>query len=409
MVLRPFSMFTGETLVGQNASFWRSLRESFSRSEFAVPANNLLVQTIRDRAVSNSPPVWMMRQAGRYLPEFRALRAENDFVKVCKDPDLASEVTIQPWRRYASGSLCEIAKSLPYSDITSSKALDAVIVFSDILTIPAALGQSLEMVPGRGPVLSPALSADSLDPLPSLSASAINEQLGYVYDAVFATRVKLNSAVPVIGFSGAPWTLFSYMVEGGGSKTWAKARVSFYKRVAADPDFLKPLEDVIVQYLIGQYDAGADVLQIFDTNADELPASIYGEIVMAGLVRIVKSIKAARPDALVAVFPKDYRGNQGLGELALVSDVLGVGWKEPIGNFADRVEKAVGCERMPVIQGNLDPAMLLTGDKVLIEEAVKEMRAAMQGRSWIANLGHGMMPEMNPMMAKMFLETVKGM
>jgi uroporphyrinogen decarboxylase len=372
-----------------------------SRKSFPAVKNDLLLRVCREEGPVAETPVWMMRQAGRYLPEFKALRAENEFVKVCKDAHLASEVTVQPWRRFASGELCEVARSLPWAEVTAENALDAVIVFSDILTIPAALGQTLTMVPGKGPVLTPA--GDAFRQVsPEDVSRFVEDELGYVFDAVFASRMKIHSAVPVIGFSGAPFTLFSYMVEGGGSKTWAAARAAFYRRIREDPHFLKPIESVVAQYLIGQYDAGADMLQLFETNADELPAEVYSEFVVPGLRRIVAQVKQSRPEAIVALFAKDYRR---LEDLADFPDVLGVGWKDDIATVLAKI-KARGLSKVPVLQGNLDPAVLLSGDLEILHK-VKELKIKMKNEKWIANLGHGMMPEMNPSMAKTFLQAVK--
>ena len=358
---------------------WRSLRQEFlsSGKKFRSPKNDLLLRVAKGEIVK-TPPVWMMRQAGRYLPEFKEIRAENDFVKVCKDPDLASEVTIQPLTRFRG-------------------LLDAVIVFSDILTIPMALGQQVEMIPGKGPVVSPKLS--TVKQISDLNFKPdIEDTLGYVFDAIFATRTKIDSEVPVIGFSGAPWSLFGYMVEGGGSKTWAQARRWVYAHPAETRYILSALNDVIVEYLVGQFDAGASILQVFDTNGGELPPKLYQELCVPGLLDIAARVKALRPEALLMVFPKDVYALESFGDSQY--DVVGVSWKDD----PERVRRILPGK---VLQGNLDPAVLLSNDKQIIKRQVVEMLNSFGTGSHIANLGHGMMPEMNPDMARWFLEAVK--
>ena len=320
----------------------------------------------------------MMRQAGRYLPEFRHVRAEHNFVKVCKDPELASEVTIQPLIRFQG-------------------LLDAVIVFSDILTVPMAMGQHVEMIPGKGPVVSPKL--ETLDCLKNLNFTPdVEGTLGYVFDAIFATRMQIDSKVPVIGFSGAPWSLFGYMVEGGGSKTWAAARTWVYRHRSDTERVMHAITDIVVEYLVKQYDAGASILQVFDTNGGELPPALYNELCVPGLLEIAARVKRQRPDALLMAFPKDVLDLQLFAESQY--DVIGVSWK-------DHPERARNLLPGKTLQGNLDPAVLLSNDREVIQREVWNMMDKFGTERYIANLGHGMMPEMNPEMAKWFLEAVK--
>jgi len=358
---------------------WRALRTEFvaSGQKFRTPQNDLLLRVAKGE-FAEVPPVWMMRQAGRYLPEFREIRAEHDFIRVCKDPELASEVTIQPYRRF--GDL-----------------LDAVIVFSDILTLPMAMGQDVAMVPGKGPVLSPKM--DSLDIMRSFNLTPdVESSLGFIFDAIFATRSKIDSAVPVIGFSGAPWSLFGYMVEGGGSKTWAQARRWIYQNPKESKELMSALTDLIIKYLICQFDAGASVLQVFDTNGGELPPNIYAEICVPDLLRIADEVKRHRPEAILVVFPKDVVDLEIFGNSKY--DVVGVSWK-------DEPSRVRGILPGKILQGNLDPAVLLTQDSDVIRAEVKKMMEAFGKGRYICNLGHGMMPEMNPEMAEMFLRAVK--
>ncbi|KAF4675025.1 hypothetical protein FOL47_008336 [Perkinsus chesapeaki] len=342
------------------------------------PKQNRLLRAARGEEVDEIP-VWIMRQAGRYLPEFRALRAEHDFVKVCQNPDLASEVTIQPFRRFAK--------------------LDACIVFSDILTIPMAMGQHLEMVPGTGPVLSPKLERPEdinkfLNLTPNVSGS-----LAYVYDAIFATVSKLNNELTVIGFCGAPWSLFCYMVEGGGSKTWSKARSWLYSYPEDAKKVMDAIANICIDYLIHQYDAGAKILQVFDTNGGEITPDCYKEFCIDNFKRIPTEVKRKRPNALVIGFPKDVQ------DLALLEDsdydVISLTWRK-------RPEEARKELPGKVLQGNLDPAMLYS-PKATVTKAVLENIKAFGGErsKYIANLGHGMMPDMSPEMAGYFIDAVK--
>jgi uroporphyrinogen decarboxylase len=377
---------------------WNTLRTEFLRKKQVFPSikNDLLLRTCRKETLPGEEiPVWMMRQAGRYLPEFRSKRAENDFVKVCRDPNLASEVTIQPFRRFSQQTLAVEDRHLPFNDILGSNLLDAVIVFSDILTIPNACGQNLEMIPGRGPVLTPYLCEENQESFnfePDIEIS-----LGYVFDAIFATRSRLDSAVPVIGFSGAPWTLLSYMVEGGGSKTWAKARTFLYSSRKVNK-ILDQLTDCVVQYLVKQYDAGASMLQVFETNAGELPPDIYREICFPLMKRIASDLRRMRPEAILAVFPKDYLYIEDFEESDF--DVVGVSWKDSLARCSQLLPSKV-------LQGNLDPAILLTDDKSVIANKVARMLSEKPDGRYIANLGHGMMPEMTPKQAFWFLESLK--
>ncbi|KAF4695633.1 hypothetical protein FOZ63_000183 [Perkinsus olseni] len=342
------------------------------------PKQNRLLRAARGEEVDEIP-VWIMRQAGRYLPEFKALRAEHDFVKVCQDPDLASEVTIQPYRRF--------------------NKLDACIVFSDILTIPMVMGQHLEMVPGTGPVLSPKLETPAdIDKFLNL-APDVAEGLGYVYDAIFATVSKLQNELTVIGFCGAPWSLFCYMVEGGGSKTWSKARAWLYSYPEDAKRVMAAITDICIEYLVNQYDAGAKILQVFDTNGGEITPDCYLEFCLENFKRIPVEVKRQRPDALLIGFPKDVQDLTLFEDSAY--DAISVTWRK-------RAEEARRELPGKVLQGNLDPAMLYSPAAVVKEAVEANVNAFGGGRSkYIANLGHGMMPDMTPEMAGNFIDAIK--
>jgi len=323
------------------------------------PANDRLLRAARGEEVDR-PPKWMMRQAGRYLPEYRAVLERYDFFTVCRNASLVAEVTLQPYRRYPS--------------------LDSLIVFSDILVIPVAMGMPCKMVPETGPKFDFALSTpvdmDRLNLTPN-----IEESLGYVFDAVYWTQHRVNNEVPVIGFSGAPWTLMGYMVEGGAVRSFAQAKKWVYLYPEATRKLLLALRDIVVEYLIGQYDAGAPLLTVFDTNCGELPPSVYTEFCVEDLKYIATEVKRRRPHALMSVFPKD-------GEIGVFNDsdfdVIGVSWT------ASPAEARRQCPDK-TLQGNLDP-FILYADPALVRRTAERMAEEFGVQRYIANLGHGMLP-----------------
>lgn len=342
------------------------------------PVNNLILRVARGEVVTDQIPVWLMRQAGRYLPEFHTVRSKHDFVTVCKSPALSAELTVQPFTRFA-----------PH--------LDACIVFSDILTIPAAMGQNLEMIKGDGPKLTPRLvDPDSLASL-SLKIDVVSS-LGYVGEAIKESIKLVNNQVPVIGFSGAPWTLFTYMVEGGGSRSWTESRAWLYKYPTESRRLLTAITDIVIEYLIMQIDAGSELLQVFDTNAGELPPHIYQEFAVPDLVRIAEEVKKRRPGkASLICFPKDCTNLAPFNESEY--DVISVSWK------TDAKVARMQCPGK-VLQGNMDPAVMYAGDAA-IKSRVDAMISEFGRVRYIANLGHGMMPDMNPGMVESFIRAVK--
>jgi len=330
-----------------------------SRQPWPAPANDRLLRAARGEPVDR-PPKWMMRQAGRYLPEYRAVLARYDFFTVCKNPSLVAEVTLQPYRRYPS--------------------LDSLIIFSDILVIPVAMGMGCRMVPETGPKFDFALTTpESLSQI-NLTPN-VEESLGYVFDAVYWTKHRVKNEVPVIGFSGAPWTLMGYMVEGGAVRSFGQAKKWLYLYPEESRKLLAALRDVIVEYLIGQYDAGAPLLTIFDTNCGEVPPGIYEEFCVPDLKYIATEVKRRRPHALLSVFPKD-------GEIGVFNDsdfdVVGVSWT------ASPKEARRQCPDK-TLQGNLDP-YILYADPAVVRATAERMAKEFGVHRYIANLGHGMMP-----------------
>lgn len=311
------------------------------------------------------PPVWFMRQAGRYLPEYRATRAQaGSFLDLCFKPDLAAEVTLQPIRRYD---------------------LDAAILFADILLVPHALGQSLSFVDGEGPRLDPAMTPAMLD---GFRGRNVVEALAPVFETVRLTRAALDPAKALIGFAGAPWTVATYMLSGGPGRDPAALRAVYYR----DPSFVTALIDVLaeatVEYLVAQVDAGADAVQLFDTWAGGLPWPVLDAVSAEPMDRIARAVKKARPGTPVIFFPK------GVGEKAseyalLACDAVGV-------DFAmDPVWARSHLSPHKTVQGGLDPLLVVQGGPAM-EKAAASLLRLFHDVPYVFNLGHGFVPETPP-------------
>ncbi len=314
-------------------------------------------------------PVWIMRQAGRYLPEYLKTRAEaGSFMNLCQTPELACEVTLQPLRRYD---------------------LDAAIIFSDILTIPDAMGLKLYFVTGEGPKFEhPVRSAGDIRKLPR---PEIGESLGYVMEAVALTRRELGGKVPLIGFSGSPWTLATYMIEGGSSKTFSKAKKLIYQDPQIAHLLLEKLADTVRDYLNAQIESGAQAVQIFDTWGGALSAQAYREFSLHYMARIVSGLKRENEGRKVPVILFSKGCNTQLEALAETGcDALGVDWTITLGEARRRVGDRVA------LQGNLDPSILLAGKEVIRREAANTLESFGQGEGHVFNLGHGITPDVDP-------------
>lgn len=334
--------------------------------------NDLILRAARGEKTERTP-VWMMRQAGRILPEYRAVREKlSGFIELVKTPELACEVTLQP------------------VDILG---VDAAIIFSDILVIPEAMGLPYEMVEKRGPWF-PKTIRNQKDLAQIHIAPA--EELSYVTDAIRLTKRELNGRVPLIGFAGAPWTIFAYMTEGSGSKTFSIPRSLLYNEPAFSHKFLQMITDSTIAYLKAQIAAGADMVQIFDSWAGILPASHYSEFSM----RYIRQICEAITEVPVTVFAKGaFFALEEMGQLPCRT--IGLDWNMDI----KKARKAVGPDK--TLQGNLDPAALYA-DKEEIIRQTNIMLEAFSPYPHIANLGHGLYPDINPDHAKVFVDTVKG-
>lgn len=334
--------------------------------------NQLLLQALRGEKVQR-PPVWMMRQAGRYLPDYIHLRNQYDFFTRVQTPELACAITLQP---------------------VDQVGVDAAIIFSDILVIPQALGTTVLMEEGRGPILPDVITDQkSLDALQTDGAA---DRLEYVYQALSLTKKELNGRVPLIGFAGAPWTLLCYMVEGKGSKTFDKAKQFCFTQPALAHQLLQKITDVTIQYLIRQIKAGADTVQVFDSWSGMLSPNDFHAFAMPYLKQIADAVGDYAP---VILFPK---GSWYALESIMTTKASGVGidWTVPPAFARQWAGPDV------TIQGNFDPAMLLAPIPQ-IKSAVKSMIDAFGTHRYIANLGHGITPNVPVDHARAFVDAVK--
>jgi uroporphyrinogen decarboxylase len=336
--------------------------------------NDLFLKACRREPVERTP-IWIMRQAGRYLPEYRAIREKADFLTMCKTPELAAEVTIQP---------VEII------------GVDAAIIFSDILVIPEAMGMVLEMHEGKGPIFhNPVRDEEDARKLKVIEPE---KDLKYVLDAVELTKKNINGRVPLIGFSGSPWTLLTYMVEGKGTKSFAHVKKLIYNNPKLAHQLLEKISDAAAEYLSAKIEAGADAVQIFDTWGGVLSQHDFKEFSLQYMEKIIAKIK--RTNEPVIVFAKGVHSH--LDELASCgADVLGLDWTMDIGE----VRKTVGDK--VALQGNLDPTVLYAEKDKIKNETKRVLESFGNGTGHIFNLGHGILPNIDPENAKALVQFVK--
>lgn len=337
-----------------------------------VLKNDLLLRTARGEQVER-PPVWLMRQAGRILPQYRALRAKlSGFKELVETPELAAEVTLQP---------------------VDELGVDAAIIFSDILVIPEAMGLTYQMVEKTGPVFPQTIeSASQIQALRSGADAAA--ELGYVYEAVQKTLQALDGRVPLIGFAGAPWTLLAYMIEGKGSKTFSKAKRFLYTEPALAHQLLEKICETSIHYLQQKVEAGAQLVQVFDSWAGLLSPAQYQEFALPYIRRICEALQDKVP---VTVFSKG--AFFALEEIAqLPCSVVGLDWT------MHPAEARAACGDK-VLQGNLDPCQLYASPEA-IREAALQMVASF-GRGHIANLGHGVYPDTPLENVRVFVDTIQ--
>jgi uroporphyrinogen decarboxylase len=341
------------------------------------PSSKRLLQVLDGSALS-PPPMWLMRQAGRYLAEYRAVREKaGGFLDLCYTPELAAEVTLQPIRRFG---------------------FDAAILFSDILIVPDALGQRVSFREGEGPSLEPITTERELS---RLDAAKTGEKFSKVFETVSRLRDDLPKETALIGFCGAPWTVATYMVAGEGSSDQAAARLWAYRDRAGFSKLIDIVVEASIDYLDGQVRAGADALQIFDSWASNLPEGEFDAWVVAPTQRIVRELKARHPDVPIIGFPRGAGENAKRYVETTQVDGIGCDTAEPLSAMRALGESGIA------VQGNLDPLLLVAGGEAM-ERRVREILAAMRGLPFIFNLGHGIVPQTPPENVARLVALVRG-
>lgn len=324
-----------------------------------------LIRALKKQSVDRTP-IWLMRQAGRYLPEYRKVREQaGSFNVLCKTPELAAEVTLQPLRRFA---------------------LDAAIIFSDILVVPDAMGLGLYMSPGEGPCFeSPIVDLKQIEDLPIIDPEI---ELAYVMQAISLVTKDLGSKLPLIGFAGSPWTVATYMVEGKSSKNFNLIKKMLYQHPQYLHKLLQKLTDNTTTYLQAQVKAGVKVLMLFDTWGGVLSNEHFMQFSLNYMQSIVASIKSSHPEIPIILFCKD--AGRSLGQLSKTgADALGLDWLVDIKDAINLTKGEVA------LQGNLEPSALY-GDEKLIANKVADILQSIKGYSHIFNLGHGISPDVEP-------------
>jgi len=338
----------------------------------SILKNDLLLRTLRGEKTERTP-VWMMRQAGRYLPEYMVLRKQYSFFERCQTPELAAAITIQP------------------VDIVG---VDAAILFSDILVVPQAMGLEVQLIESKGPILPDPIK--TVKDLIRVRVPNVDETLGYVFDAIKLIKQELNGRVPLIGFAGAPWTILCYMVQGKGSKTFDEAKAFCYMQPELAHQLLQMITDTTIAYLKGQIAAGADTIQIFDSWGGLLSPDDFENISLKYIRQIVTALK---DDAPVIIFAKG--AWHSLDAMAATGAAgLGIDWC-----ISPKMARQFAGNNV-TLQGNFDPAKLLSPIPVIKKE-VKAMINAFGKDRYVANLGHGILPNVPVDHARAFVDTVK--
>lgn len=334
-----------------------------------------VMEVLSGKTVS-PPPVWLMRQAGRYLPEYRQTRSQaKGFLDLCYTPDLAVEVTMQPIRRYG---------------------FDAAILFSDILVIPDAMKRNVRFVEGEGPQLDPI----SLEEIEALEAPELAQHLAPVFETVSRLRRDLPQGTTLLGFCGAPWTIATYMIAGHGTPDQAPARLFAYKHPKAFERLLAVIAEASADYLIRQVDAGADAVQIFDSWAGVLGDEEFEHYAVRPVRRIVDTLRTARPHVKVIAFAKGAGANLRSYRQGVDADAIGLDWTLPL-DFATELQKD------GAVQGNLDPLLMIAGGDALESRARRILDRLGQG-PLIFNLGHGITPQADPDNVTRLLQIIRG-
>jgi uroporphyrinogen decarboxylase len=322
-----------------------------------------IVDVLEGRTVT-PPPIWLMRQAGRYLPEYRATRAQaGGFLQLCYTPDFAVEVTLQPIRRYG---------------------FDAAILFSDILVIPDALNRQVRFTPGEGPQMDPIDESG----IHALKADSVLNHLSPVLETVRRLRAELPTETALLGFCGAPWTVATYMIAGHGTPDQAPARLFGYRNRAALEHLLAFLAEISAEYLIAQIDAGADAVQIFDSWAGVLGEEEFQAFAIEPVARMIRIIRSKRPKARIIAFAKGAGMNLRHYRQKTGADAIGLDWSVPLSFAAD-------LQKEGPVQGNLDPMRVVAGGASL-DRGIDAILEALGNGPLIFNLGHGITPDADP-------------
>lgn len=339
-----------------------------------VLRNDRLLKVLAGEPVDRTP-IWIMRQAGRYLPEYRALREQvGSFLGMCQNPSIAAEVTCQPLKRFE---------------------LDAAIIFADILLIPDAMGAGLEFIPSEGPQFSHLCR--SMDAIEGLTPVNVEKDLGYVLEAIDKTKSQID--VPLIGFCGSPWTVATYMVEGGSTKDFRQIKKLLYAQPQVLQALLNKLVEASIDYLVAQVKAGADALMIFDTWGGVLAPPAYAQFSLAPMQAIVSAVRAQCPTVPITLFTKG-------GGLTVVSalaktgcQAVGLDWQTSLSQARAQIQDTVA------LQGNMDPSCLYAEPANIKSYVEQTLEAYGKGHRHILNLGHGVHQDVDPAHVQVFIET----
>ncbi|KAI7873126.1 uroporphyrinogen decarboxylase [Mucor mucedo] len=357
---------------------------TYKAENFPALQNDLVLRASRGEKIERAP-VWIMRQAGRYLPEFHEIRKDHSFFEVCRTPELACQLTLQPIDRYG-------------------KLLDASIIFSDILVIPQAMGLEVLMVPGKGPVF-PAPLETPADFSRLTENVDVEKELGYVYQAITLTRHRLEGRVPLYGFIGAPWTLMAYMIEGGGSKTLHKAKGWLWKYPKESHALLQRITDIAIEFLVGQVKAGAQMLQVFESWGGELSPDAFKEFSLPYIRQISNKVKGRLTSEGLDLVPMTIFAKGSWYALEDLSEsnyeVVSLDWT------IDPAYARKMTNDKVALQGNMDPTVLYGGEDAIRTIATKMVHAFGKDSKHIVNLGHGILPTVDPEALKVYLETVQ--
>ncbi|CRG90374.1 uroporphyrinogen decarboxylase [Talaromyces islandicus] len=356
-------------------------------SKFEPLKNDLLLRAARGETVER-PPIWVMRQAGRYLPEYHEAKGNRDFFECCRSPEIASTLTLQPIERFEG-------------------LIDAAIIFSDILVIPQAMGMTVEMIDKKGPSFPEPLQSPEDGQYEKVLNKQVDveKELDYVYKAITLTRTKLKGRVPLIGFCGAPWTLLCYMVEGGGTKLFVQSKKWIYKYPKESKALLQKISEICVEYLALQVSAGAQLVQIFDSWAGELSPATFKEFSLPYLRYISQNLPKRLQELGIDAVPMTVFAKGAWFALDELCDsgynVVGLDW------LHDPAEAYKIARGRVTLQGNADPGVLY-GDHTAITATVENMVKGFGGgkKGWIANLGHGITPFVNPDDLRFFFEEI---